>query len=216
MSIILTRDTEYDILNSCIERVPDVQMEAIYDILVNDVDPDISIHNKNRKNLSEYIMNNLKYARDDTIHHLFTYVKDKSLIRKRDVDKIIVELEEEETEEEILYRLVFKVVNDMLSALGMKNIKRLEHFQSVTREQLCKKECSDAVEKNEEALFKYFKKQKLGYYRKTKTDSYALSVLKEIVSGLDKYELKTHFHKNRNPEKYEKRNFTSYSIVKKD
>jgi hypothetical protein len=218
----LSRDIEIDIIKKCFERLSDSQSSDIYNIFIKDVATDKKII-QDRKNILNYVMTNLFYAKDTTINSLYVYMDNKSLVKKKDFDNIIEENKEEsdndsddpeyvdDVKDPSEYDIVLTVINSILEVNGKLKIRRLEQFQNILRDVLLTTESYKAVSAHEKLIFTKFQKSSVGYYQKRKTGSYALNVIKGMVKQLDGYEFKIKTHRNKI--KCDKPNFTSYSII---
>jgi len=77
------------------------------------------------------------------------------------------------------YTILLKFVNCILTNIGKQNVKRLEDFKNIDREDIIKDINKNLLENNiGDELYKYFDKVSCGWYRRKSTDTYILSFLR--------------------------------------
>lgn len=76
------------------------------------------------------------------------------------------------------YKVLLRLINQILSKLNKPNIDKLEDFKYIDRDGLIKEEIEVTMQEMEPEIYKYFDKTKTRWYFRNTTQNYILSFLR--------------------------------------
>lgn len=80
------------------------------------------------------------------------------------------------------YKVLLKLVNNILSNIGKEKIVEVTEFQNIDRDDIIKEVNITTFRAIEKELFEYYDKYKCGYYKKS--NAYVLNCLRGLVKEL--------------------------------
>lgn len=119
---------------------------------------------------------------EELINKIETLDDTKNINKPKKNDKTRRAISKKVEKDSDTYKVTLEFLNAILKSIDKKEITDITEFKNITRKELLKPECNQALDNNIAKVLKHFGRSKIRYDMKNKYACYVLTVIKYLTS----------------------------------